>query len=274
MTSHKLALITGGSSGIGFALAKLLVADGSDVCLLARNYGKLQASQQTLSQQSVRKDQKIEVISADVTNYETLAHVLDEWTADFDVPDLVINSAGVTYPGYFQDLDVETFHWLMDVNYFGTLHVLKCLIPKMIARGSGTIVNISSQAGLIGIFGYSGYGASKYAIQGLSDVLRAEMKPLGIKVSVVYPPDTQTPQLEFEKDLKPPETKALSANSSVLSADHVARTILKGVKKGKYLIIPGFEGKLLFRLTQLLGSLTYPVMDLLIRQAQKSKKSN
>jgi 3-dehydrosphinganine reductase len=100
------------------------------------------------------------------------------------------------------------------------------------------------------------------------------MKPLGIKVSVVYPPDTQTPQLEFEKDLKPPETKALSANSSVLSADHVARTILKGVKKGKYLIIPGFEGKLLFRLTQLLGSLTYPVMDLLIRQAQKSKKSN
>ncbi len=144
----------------------------------------------------------------------------------------------------------------------------------MIARGSGTVVNISSQAGLIGIFGYSGYGASKFAIQGLSDVLRAEMKPLGVQVSVVYPPDTQTPQLEFEKDLKPPETRALSASSPVLTAGHVARTILTDVHKGKYLIIPGFEGKLLYRLTQLLGNLTFIIMDLLIRRAQKSKKTN
>ena len=85
---------------------------------------------------------------------------------EFGIPDLVINSAGVAYPGYFQELDLEIFHWLMDVNYFGTLNVIKYLTPDMIQRGSGTFVNISSQAGFVGVFGYSAYGASKYALLG------------------------------------------------------------------------------------------------------------
>lgn len=271
MPTYPLTLITGGSSGIGFALAKALLTEGGDVCLLARDTKKLQIAKQNLTDLKVHPEQRIEILSADVANFQTLASLLTEWTADFGIPDLVINSAGVTYPGYFQDLDVDIFHWLMDVNYFGTLHILKCLIPGMIERGSGTVVNISSQAGLIGVFGYSGYGASKYAVQGLSDVLRAEMKPLGIKVALVAPPDTQTPQLEFEKDLKPPETKAIASSASVLTADEVASAILKGLRKDKYLIIPGFEGKLFFRLTQVIGSLTYPIMDILVRRAQKTK---
>jgi 3-dehydrosphinganine reductase len=271
MTEHKLALITGGSSGIGFALAKALVLQGSDVYLLARERKKLKDAKQALTELYVRKDQQVHPISANVTNYPSLQRILGRWTDRFGIPDLVINSAGVTYPGYFQDLDVDIFHWLMDVNYFGTLHTIKYLLPGMIKRGSGTIVNISSQAGFIGVFGYSGYGASKYAVQGLSDVLRAEMKPLGIRVAIVYPPDTDTPQLDFEKDLKPKETQAIAANASVLSADHVADVILKGIRKGKYVIIPGYEGKILYRLSQILGNLTYPVMDMMVRKAQKSK---
>ena len=141
----------------------------------------------------------------------------------------------------------------------------------MIERGSGAVVNISSQAGFVGVFGYSAYGASKYAVRGLSDVLRAEMKPLGIHVSVVFPPDTQTPQLDFEAPLKPPETKAIAGSAKVLSADHVAQSILKGVRKGRYIIIPGLEGKLFYRLIGLLGNLTYPIMDLLVRSSQKKK---
>jgi 3-dehydrosphinganine reductase len=183
----------------------------------------------------------------------------------------VINSAGVTYPGYFQDLDLDIFHWQMDVNYFGTLHVIKSLIGDMIQRGSGTIVNISSQASFTGVFGYSAYGPSKYAVRGLTDVLRSEMKPLGIDCHIVFPPDTDTPQLEFEKELKPPETKAIAGASSVLSAEKVAETILAGIKKGKYVIIPGFEGKLLYRLIGFLGNLIYPIIDWMIRSSQKKK---
>jgi 3-dehydrosphinganine reductase len=271
MAAYKLALITGGSSGIGFAAAKQLVLEGTDVCLLARDFDKLQAAQQTLSELTVRKDQHIQIISADVSHYEDLAYTLEEWTADFGIPDLLINAAGVVYPGYFQELAIDTFRWQMDINYFGTLHTLKCLIPGMIQRGSGTVVNISSIAGFLGVFGYSGYGASKYAVRGLSDVLRAEMKPLGIQVAIVFPPDTQTPQLDFDNKHKPHETKSLNGNKSVLTAEQVANAMLTGIRKGRYVIIPGFEGKFFYFLIHLFGNLTYPIMDILIRKAQKSK---
>jgi len=270
---YPLALITGGSSGIGFALAKALVQEGSKICILARDKQKLARAKDELSLFRVSENQQVETISCDVTDYERLNNVLNQWTADYGMPDLVINSAGVTYPGYFQELDVDIFHWLMDVNYYGTLHVIKALIPDMIARGSGTIVNLSSQAGFIGVFGYSAYSASKYAVRGLSDVLRAELKPLGIQVAVVFPPDTQTPQLDFEAPLKPIETKEIAASSNVMTAEEVADAILRGVRKGRYVILPGTGGKIFYRLTNMLGNLTYPVMDWLVRKAQKKKKS-
>jgi len=270
MAAYKMALITGGSSGIGLAIAKALVKKGASVCLLARDHEKLEKAQQDLIELADIKTQSIEILSCDVSDFSDVSLTLEQWTKKAGVPDLVINSAGVTYPGYFQELDVDIFHWLMDINYYGTVHVLKFLIPLMIERGSGTVVNISSQAGFAGVFGYSAYGASKYAVRGLTDVLRAEMKPMGIKVAIVFPPDTQTPQLEFEKSLKPEETQAIASSSSVLSADEVADSILNGLKKGRYVIIPGLEGKVLYRIINLLGNLIYPVMDWLVRKAQKN----
>jgi 3-dehydrosphinganine reductase len=97
------------------------------------------------------------------------------------------------------------------------------------------------------------------------------MKPLGINVHIVFPPDTETPQLEFEKDLKPPETKAIAGASGVLSAEKVAEEIMNGVKKGKYVIIPGFEGKLIYRAIGILGNLIYPIVDWMVRNAQKKQ---
>ena len=271
MENNPLAIITGGSSGIGLALAKALSSEGYDLCLLARDVDKLKKAQEQVAAQASNGDQKVETISCDARDYEDLSEKLGKWMSQAGVPDLVINSAGVTFPGYFQDIDINTFHWLMDVNYFGTLHVIKILIPKMIERGSGKIVNISSQAGFAGVYGYSGYGASKYAVRGLTDVLRSEMKPRGIDFHIVFPPDTETPQLEFEKELKPPETKAIAGASSVLSPEQVADEILNAIKKGKYVVIPGFEGKFLYRLINLLGNLVYPIVDLMVRNAQKNK---
>lgn len=271
MEEHRLALITGGSSGIGLALAKALSKEGYSLCLLARDMEKLNQAREAVSALFTEETQLVDIISCDARDYEDLSEKLEAWTKKAGVPDLVINSAGVTYPGYFQDLDIDIFHWLMDVNYFGTLHVIKCLIDDMIKRGSGTIVNISSQASFAGVFGYSAYGPSKYAVRGLTDVLRSEMKPLGIDCHIVFPPDTDTPQLEFEKDLKPDETKALAGASSVLSAEKVAESILAGIKKGKYVIIPGFEGKLIYLLIGLMGDLIYPLVDWMIRSAQKKK---
>ena len=96
-------------------------------------------------------------------------------------------------------------------------------------------------AGFIGTYGYSGYGASKYAVRGFSDVLRAELKPRGVRVSVVYPPDTLTPQLEFEKDLKPAITKELADTAGVMTAEKVASIILRDMQRGRYTILPGIS---------------------------------
>ncbi|MFU8826355.1 MAG: SDR family oxidoreductase [Brevefilum sp.] len=269
MDNPKLALITGGSSGIGFALAKALVLQGSDLFLLARRRKHLKDAKKELARYFVREDQQVYLISANVTDYDSLSRILTRWTDRFGPPDLVINSAGVTYPGYFKDLDIDIFHWLMDVNYFGTLHVSKCLLPAMIARRSGTIVNISSQAGFVSIFGYSGYSASKFAVRALTEAMRAELKQYDIHVAIVYPPDTQTPQLEFEAPLKPAETKAIASQSGVLTADQVAESTLKGIEQGKFVILPGFEGKLFYRLVNLLGNFQYPILDWMVVRAQK-----
>jgi len=268
---YQLALITGGSSGIGLALAKKLVQSGTDICILARNAAKLENAKSELAQLRSAQNQQVYTLQADVTDYAVLEKSLSQFVSAHGWPDLVINSAGVTYPGYFQELDVDIFHWLMEINYYGTVHILKILTPGMIERGSGTILNISSQAGFVGVFGYSGYSASKYAVRGFSDVIRSELKPLGIQVSVAFPPDTETPQLAFEEPLKPYETRFIAGTTKVQTADAVADVILKAMGKGKYIIIPGSDGKLVYRALNLIGNLVYPLMDTMVRTAQKKK---
>jgi 3-dehydrosphinganine reductase len=101
-------------------------------------------------------------------------------------------------------------------------------------------------------------------------VLRAEMKPLGVDVSVVFPPDTETEQLAYESQFKPAVTKALSGSAKALSPEKVARSIVEGVARPRYIITPGIEGSLFFRGQNLLGGLVYPLMDHMISRAWKS----
>jgi 3-dehydrosphinganine reductase len=263
----KLVLITGGSSGIGLALAKGVAASGGNVAILARTKKMLSTAETEIKSSQKDSGQKVFSIMADITQQEKLTSVLEKFVAAAGIPDIVINSAGVAHPGKFTALDPDIFRWMMDVNYFGTVNVLKALLPQMQQRRSGTIVNISSIAGFIGVYGYSAYGASKYAVRGLSDVLRSELKPYGLKVSVVFPPDTETPQLEYESQYKPFITKEVAGSAKLMSADTVADDILKQVALGKYIILPGSEGKLLFTAQNLLGRLLYPIMDMMVNSA-------
>jgi 3-dehydrosphinganine reductase len=145
----------------------------------------------------------------------------------------------------------------MEIDYFGTLHLVRALLPGMREAGQGRIVLISSGAGLVGIFGYSAYSPAKFAVRGLGEVLRAELKPHGIGVSVVYPPDTDTPQLHEENKVKPAETFAISGNARAWSADDVATCILRGARRGRFTIAPGLEIALLARF----HSLVHPLLD-------------
>lgn len=267
--NSKVALITGGSSGIGLATARLLAESGAHTWLLARREDALRDAQAQIESCQISSGQFCRTLSADVREVDQVEQAVAQVVEQSGVPDLVINSAGVVQPGYFQDLDLQDFHWMMDVNYYGSLYITKAVLPGMLSRGSGHIVFISSLAGLIGFVGYTGYSASKFALRGFSDALRAEMKPNGINVSIVFPPDTDTPQLVYDNQHKPPELKATGANPKVMPPEEVGRALLKGVARKQYFIIPGVEGKILYWLSSLLGTKMYFVIDLLVARARR-----
>jgi len=265
----RIALITGGSSGIGLAVARLLAQRGSHVWLVARRSDKLAAALSEVKAARQSDEQICGAISADVSDPASAFAAVEQVTREVGVPHLLVNSAGVARPGYFSELDLEAFHWMMDINYFGTIYMIKAVLPGMMERGSGHIVNISSVAGFLGVFGYSAYAASKFAVSGFSDVLRAELKLNGIRVSIVFPQDVDTPQLAFESQFRPAMTRALVEGLPVMSPEAVAAAILRGISRGQYAINPGAIGKALYGLTRSLGTVAFPVMDWIVARSQR-----
>jgi 3-dehydrosphinganine reductase len=250
--SRPHALVTGGSSGIGYALARRLVADGMNVSLVARGEARLAAARDAL----LREHPQAEVvkISADVAVRDEAQRAVSDAVAALGNPQLVVTSAGIAIPGYFEDIPVEVFERTMAVNYLGTVYVVKAAAPLMKAAG-GHIVMISSGAGLIGLFGYTPYSPTKFALRGFAEALRAELRHQGVKVSIAYPPDTETPQLIEEEKTKPAETRMMTARAGLWSADAVAARILKDISKGAFAITPGFELTALHRFGSVLAPL-------------------
>lgn len=258
----KVVLVTGGSSGIGLAAACLLATWGAHVWLAARRRDRLESALGKVEWSRSSITQRFGVVSADLSNPRKTDSAVSEVVRSAGVPDVVINSAGAAHPGYVQDLSFDIFHGMMASNYYTTVNVIRAVLPAMIERRSGHIINISSMTGFLGIFGYTAYGASKFAVTGFSEALRAEMKPHGILVSVAFPPDTDTPQLAYENQYKPPETKAISGTTKVLSAEKVAKEILYKAEQGHYLIFPGAETRLVYLLsTRLPKNLVFAVLD-------------
>lgn len=266
---EKTALVTGGSSGIGLALAEQLAGLGAHVWILARDPKKIDAAVERVKASRRSTRQEICALLGDVSDAEQITQTLCDFTRAKGTPDYLFNSAGICHPGHFQELDLDIFRQMIEVNYLGTVYVTKAVTPEMIQRGSGHIINISSVAGFLGVYGYSAYGPSKFAVRGFSDVLRSELNPLNIKVSVVFPPDTQTPQLEYENKYKPQVLKILDESNKVMSPEAVAKNILRDTARGYYIITPGFDSSLMYHLNNLLGNLSYRVMDWMVFQARR-----
>lgn len=261
------AWVTGGSSGIGLSIARELARGGAGLLLIARDAGKLQAARESLASECFSETQRVETLSCDVSDAKETEGLLEKALTDFGPPDLVVNCAGVAYPDYFDRIPLERFRAAMDINLGGTWNVLQSAVPAMTERGYGAIVNTGSVAGFLGVFGYTAYGASKFAVFGLSEVLRAELKPRGISVHILCPPDTDTPQLAEEDKTKPPETRAIAGRARLFSPDDVALALLKGLKRNKFLIIPGVSGKFIYLMNRFFPRLVRFIMDGDIKKA-------
>lgn len=242
------AIITGGSSGIGQELARKLAAKGYSLSLIARREGRLKETAADVAQYFSSSSQRAIVRRADVSQSSETQGAVESAIAELGVPDLLITSAGIAVPGHFADLPLEAFERSMAVNYFGSLHVVRAALPSMRARKSGRIVLISSGAGLMGIFGYTTYSPTKFALKGLAECLRAELKRDNVGVSIVYPPDTDTPMLAEENKTKPEETKLITGVVKTWSATAVADCIVDGIARGKFAITPGATLTLMNRL--------------------------
>ncbi|MBU1880224.1 MAG: SDR family oxidoreductase, partial [Chloroflexi bacterium] len=197
----------------------------------------------------VDPDQRFQTHSADVTDWNQTQAAIAALTADEHAPDILVNSAGMAHPGYFQELPLDIFYQTMDTDFMGTVHPIKAVLPTMMARRSGHIVNISSVAGFLGVFGYTAYCAAKFAVRGFSDVLRQEMKPYGIHVSVLFPPDTDTPQLAYENQFKPLETRRIAGAAKAMTADEVAQALVRGIERRQPYILPSLDTRLYFLLS-------------------------
>lgn len=259
-------VVTGGSSGIGEATALVAARRGARVTLVARDTTRLAAAAVRIRQRA--PGSIVGVASVDVVDRPAITDALQDIAAERGPVDVLICSAGVTQPGRFLELDDATFEHMMDVDYYGTLWPVRAVAPAMVERGQGSIVAVSSAAGLVGVYGYSAYGAAKFAVRGLFESLRSELAPHGVHVGCVFPPDVDTPMLAAEEADKPAETAAIAGTIDALSASTVAEAIVEGIDRERAEIYADFGTRTLARTVGAVPGLYRRLFDHRIRAAQ------
>ena len=267
----KLVYISGGSSGIGLGVAKALAARGANVIIFARRQKTLDAARDEIDQCRMIEGQKIHCRSMDVSQREQVEDVLKKAVAEYGAPDVLINCAGRARPAYFEEISFGQFEETIKVDLYGVWNTISVLLPYMKERG-GYIVNVSSIVGFLGIFGYTDYAAAKFGVIGLSEALRSEVKRYNIAVSVLCPPDTDTPGFVEENKSKPEETKVISAGAKLMQPEAVAEALLKGMAKEEFIIIPNADGRFTYIMKRLFPWLVEMVTDSQVRQVQKANK--
>ena len=269
---HKKVLVTGGSSGIGKEAAKMLAASGASVAIVARGKDRLEAALGEIRAGVVDKERQVcSSHAVDVSDAEAVETMTTEVLETLGGLDVLINNAGVAHPAALGETPLDVFDRMMGINYFGTVYPTRALMPHFVTQRRGHICNVASLLGFMGIYGYTAYAASKFAIAGFSDCLRQELLEHGVGISVLFPPDTDTPQLAAENEIKPPQTRAIAGNVKVMSPGAVAESMLQGIARGRYHILPGFESKMTYFMYRHFPGVVRWVIDGSLRKYQRTQ---
>lgn len=259
--------ITGGSSGIGFAFACELAALGANVLIFARDRSRLAGALAGIEHCRKSASQRSGAIPLDVSDADATRAVMASAVQDFGAPDILINSAGIGYADYFENISDAAFDRVMRINLYGVRNVIGALLPAL-KETRGSIVVVSSYSSLMGLFGYTAYATSKFALNGFLECLRPEVRRYGIRISVVCPPVVETPLVEEERKTIPREAINLKKLPGELSAEQVARYAIRHMARHRYLIIPGFKARALYLLHRILPTaLTNAIVDRAVRKA-------
>ena len=266
MFKDKAVVISGGSSGLGLELAHLLYARGARIILISRGIEKLEQAASEIQEKG--KGLPVQVFACDASDKSSVDETFARIAESAGIPDMIINSAGILIEGRIAELSPDVFDKTMAINYFGTLNCIKAVLPHMLKRGSGRIVNISSVAGRMGVYGYGAYCSSKHAVAGLTGSLRCELVGSGVDVHIAFPPEFDSPMVDELNKGRTPENKAMAQTIPVMTAHEVARLIIRGVEKGSHEIIPGVPSQMVARFNQWFPELSFAVAKWRIKRAR------
>jgi hypothetical protein len=224
----KVVFISGASSGIGKQLAVDFAARGAIVAGCGRSITRLKESLKEVRRHSPLSA----MIACDVTDAEQVRGMVAKVLTDYGKIDILINNAGAGMRKPFVESGLDTIEEMIRINFLGAAYCAHAVLPSMIARKSGHVVNISSGAGKIGTLNMSAYCGSKFALNGWSESLYHELKPLGISVSLVCPGPVRT---EFNRKFRDTEPK--SPPNLMITPEVVSRAVIKAIEKNKFEVI-------------------------------------
>jgi short-subunit dehydrogenase len=217
--ANQVAVVTGASSGIGWALARVLAFEGCKVGLVARRQEKLQS----LAEEIQRAGGIAAVAAADVSNREETISAIHEIQKELGPVDLLIANAGVGMPTLLEPLNTSDVEKMIRVNLLGTVYAIEAVLPGMLQRRQGHLVAISSLSAYKGLPGESGYCASKAAVNSYMEGLRIHLRDRGIAVTTICPGFVRTPMTDVNQFHMP----------WLLEADDAARRIVRAIRRRK-----------------------------------------
>lgn len=243
----KVVVITGGSSGIGKSIAAHCLRRGAHVALLARRMGQLEeARTELLAMRAAGSSQRVTVHSADVTDAAACEDAVRAVLREHGAIHALVASAGVSDPMEFERMDADRFEHVFRVNVFGIRNVVAAALPALKESGLATpagsrLMLVSSTAGLCGLYGFTHYSSSKFALLGFAQSLAQEVRPWNLRVGLCFPPDTETPLLASERDSAPKMTRVLSGNAATLLPDDVAAATVSDLCAGRFFSVASLE---------------------------------
>jgi NAD(P)-dependent dehydrogenase (short-subunit alcohol dehydrogenase family) len=258
------AVVTGAGSGLGRAFAVELASRGALVLVSDLDAGR---AEQTASEIMASGGRALS-FACDVTDLDAVQRLAGEADERMGGVDLLINNAGVAVGGPMEDIPIEDWRWVVDVNLWGVVHGCHVFYPRMKAQGSGTILNVASAAGLLAPPELGPYNVTKAAVIALSETLHAEGKPHGVQVTVLCPTFFKTGIMDAARGPIDHASKALVAKlmeRSPLQASDVARHALAACDHGRLYAVPMMDGKLFWVLKRLLPGSFYGVTGLVQR---------
>lgn len=247
-----VAVVTGAGSGIGLAVARNLVGRGCRLALIDVRGDRLEAARASLA----TSGPVVSVHLADVRDDDAVRRAAAEIRRELGPTAVLVNSAGVSLAGPFADTDPDAFDWVMQVNFGGTVRCCRAFLPHLRECGAGQIVNVGSCFGWVGFPAKSAYCASKFAVRGFSESLRAELQPDGIGVTVAYPGPVDSNLVRDGRDTDErarEEEVAFLARRS-LAPDLVARRIVRAIERNAARVVVGLDYRAIDLLARLMPS--------------------